>query len=85
MQPIEGGDDGVVVDGLFHDQPLRQAILRHIADAVAHRFAVVVQLHRLALDADLAAVRPRHAEQAEAKFGAAGAEQADDRDDLAAT
>ncbi|MNL70022.1 hypothetical protein D3C87_1949630 [compost metagenome] len=84
MQLIEDRDDGVVVDRLLHDQPLRKTILRHIADTLAHRFTVVVQLDRMAVDANFSAVGTGHAEQAEAQLGTARAEQPDDRDDLAA-
>ena len=36
-----------------------------------------------AVDQDLAAVEPRHAEQRQRQLGAAGAEQSDEADDLA--
>ncbi|MOA30790.1 hypothetical protein D3C78_1519040 [compost metagenome] len=84
MQLIKHRDNGVVVDRLLHDQSLRQTIFRHIADTLAHCFTVVMQPHWLAVDPDFTAVRARHAEQAEAQLGAACAQQADDRDDLAA-
>ncbi len=81
--PAEHGKHDVVGDRLRLDEAERQPVLRDIGDAGLDRVAVRAEGDRLAVEADGAAVGSGHAEQAEAEFGPAGADQPGEPDHLA--
>jgi hypothetical protein len=83
---LQVGERDVVLDVLVEDQPQALAVLGDIGDAVAIAFWIVEtsisRPSRAGLPRDVAAIGA--AEHAHREFGAAGAHQAGDADDLAA-
>ena len=81
---VENGDDDVGADRLLEHEAEREAVLRHVGDAVLDRLAVAA---RSGPACRRRGSSPRiglgHAEQRQRQLGAAGAEQAGDAEDLA--
>ena len=77
------GEREIVQDAHRPHQALGAAIFRHVGDALCARGLGRVDPHAFAVEADLAGLARRHAEQGLREFAAAGAHEPRKADDLA--